>query len=80
MSMASVAWLMSEVHNTDRKDEDDRANPDPNGGLFLGNDWRRFHDQNNHNVIIRFLRISVKFREGLAVVARILRRLAASSR
>jgi hypothetical protein len=78
MAQVSVAWLMSEDHRADR--EDSRADPDPNGSLFLGNDWRRFHDQNNHNVIIRFLRISVKFREGLAVVARILRRLAASSR
>jgi hypothetical protein len=43
--------------------EDDRANrkdgcanPNQNGRSLLGNDWRRFHDQINRNMIIGFRR------------------------
>jgi hypothetical protein len=36
---------MAEAHGADRKDEDDRADPDKNGGFLLGIDWRRFHDR-----------------------------------
>jgi hypothetical protein len=43
--MAQVAWLVSEVHSADRKDEDDRADPDPNGGLFFGIHGHQFHDR-----------------------------------
>jgi hypothetical protein len=54
MAQVSVAWLMSENHRADR--EDSRADPDPNDGFFLRNNWRRFHDENNRYVIIMFLR------------------------
>jgi hypothetical protein len=43
MAQVTVAWSMSEDHRADRKDR--RANPNDNGGLLLGYDWRRFHDQ-----------------------------------
>jgi hypothetical protein len=36
---------MAEAHGADRKDEDDRADPDKNGGFLLGIDWRRCHDR-----------------------------------
>jgi hypothetical protein len=34
---------MAEDHRAYRKDG--RTDPNDNGGLFLGYDWRRFHDQ-----------------------------------
>jgi hypothetical protein len=53
MAQLSVAWLMSEDHRADR--EDNRANPDINGGFLLGIDWRRCHDRDNRTVNNRFL-------------------------
>jgi hypothetical protein len=39
-------------HRTNRKDG--RADPNQDGGPLLRNDWRRFHDSHNRNVINRF--------------------------
>jgi hypothetical protein len=36
---------MAKADGADRKDEDDRADPNENGGFLLGNGWRRFHDR-----------------------------------
>jgi hypothetical protein len=47
---------MSEDHRAYHKDR--RADPNDYGGFLLGNEWRGFHDQNNRNVIVRFLRSS----------------------
>jgi len=45
-----ASWIigrisMPEDHSAGRKDEDDRADLDENGGLLLGIDWRRCHDR-----------------------------------
>jgi hypothetical protein len=42
MVQVTVAWLMSENHRANRKD--DRTDPNDNGGFLLGYDWRRLHD------------------------------------
>ena len=60
---------MSEDHCADRKDR--RCDPNDDGGPLLGNAWDRFHDHNNRNVIIRFLRSTTAsagspFRPGVA--------------
>jgi hypothetical protein len=56
MAQVTVAWSTTEDHRANRKEG--RADPNDNGGFLLGYDWRRFHDQTNRNVIIRFLRSS----------------------
>jgi hypothetical protein len=43
---------MAEEHCTDRKKGG--ADPNEDGCSLLGDGWRRFHDQNNRNVINRF--------------------------
>jgi hypothetical protein len=45
---------VAEDHRANRKDGN--TDSDNDGGLLLGNGWRRFHDQLNRNGIIVFRR------------------------